>query len=940
MLVIPTRARHAASAFLLVGLVVAWFAPVLFVGRIFLSDNTMPAFFMPVSFWSDLLYGGFPLLADLTFANAYPVRILISQFTGLAGPAGAYNAYVCSAYAIAALGAYAYTWEVVRDRVAAVAAACAFAFCSFLQAHLGHETITHTAAWMPAVMWATHRCIERASGRDMASLALFGALAYLGSHPQITLQVGVVSVLYALFLAAQTTRPVYAVTRFTVAWLLGIALVAWQMGPTIEYAASSMRGTPPVQPTFVGALPLDQLPQVVMPWIFGSYPPTAVAPLRHFGDPLVAELVAYISPAVLMLAAIAALTPGVARVSRFWVAIGLLFFVLALGPQTLLGHVRFFTPGFNLFNMPARDILTVNFAAAALAGIGIAALRGGESRGRVLAGVALGALPTMAALFFYPVIFRKAAEAGLALPAAWRNVAVVVPLAIVALSAIAIWAAARARNHLAGLAASAVIVAIVVGCGYYGWFAPWKTMSGTAAAALDKPEAVNFLERVRGERGGRLLVADGWLGPPGVIPNTSMLFGLENMAGYGPLLSRPYAELTGLTNAGGTRTDRFEPSNRVLDVLGARWIFPSKPQAEKFIEMHGMRWSATPLARTFGGTCGGGAPVPAVDFGLGQPTSVSKVAIVTTLGCAADVPVGTEVARLVVDEITGGAKSIPLIAGVHTSEWAAECGAAGSTPAYGTARVFDSVPASGCLAHHYLAEFFTSLSAARRVRIEWSDAMKRYPRAYMKVQHVTLVDGAGSPVPIGASTAPFGDERWRPHLSGSGIVLMENLRAMPRAWLVHHVGTLASVQEEETALNSGRLRDGTVFSPEKSAVTSDPGAVAAIRLRAESASPAKPVEVLRWEPTIRVLAADLAAPGMMVVSSRYHPGWSASVDGARVPVARVNAVLQGVALPAGKHEITLTFRPPYFFALLAVSLLALLGVLVLLARKTRDRRTA
>ena len=48
---------------------------------------------------------------------------------------------------------------------------------------------------------------------------------------------------------------------------------------------------------------------------------------------------------------------------------------------------------------------------------------------------------------------------------------------------------------------------------------------------------------------------------------------------------------------------------------------------------------------------------------------------------------------------------------------------------------------------------------------------------------------------------------------------------------------------------------------------------------------------------------------MAVFSEIYYPGWTATIDGKPVEVARVNYVLRALRVPAGHHEIVLAFRP-------------------------------
>jgi hypothetical protein len=50
--------------------------------------------------------------------------------------------------------------------------------------------------------------------------------------------------------------------------------------------------------------------------------------------------------------------------------------------------------------------------------------------------------------------------------------------------------------------------------------------------------------------------------------------------------------------------------------------------------------------------------------------------------------------------------------------------------------------------------------------------------------------------------------------------------------------------------------------------------------------------------------------GLLVLSEVHYPvGWTAEVDGKETPLVRVNALLMGLEVPAGSHEVSLSFEP-------------------------------
>jgi uncharacterized membrane protein YfhO len=57
--------------------------------------------------------------------------------------------------------------------------------------------------------------------------------------------------------------------------------------------------------------------------------------------------------------------------------------------------------------------------------------------------------------------------------------------------------------------------------------------------------------------------------------------------------------------------------------------------------------------------------------------------------------------------------------------------------------------------------------------------------------------------------------------------------------------------------------------------------------------------------TLRV-RTDRAA--LLIISDNYYPAWGAEVDGTRVPLLRANYAFRAVPVPAGEHDVRLSYR--------------------------------
>jgi uncharacterized membrane protein YfhO len=79
-------------------------------------------------------------------------------------------------------------------------------------------------------------------------------------------------------------------------------------------------------------------------------------------------------------------------------------------------------------------------------------------------------------------------------------------------------------------------------------------------------------------------------------------------------------------------------------------------------------------------------------------------------------------------------------------------------------------------------------------------------------------------------------------------------------------------------------------------------------------------------------------PAVVVVRNAWDPNWRATVDGRPEPVLAADGVVQGIAVPAGRHTIELRYHDPtigWGMLAAALGLVVLLGGAVLLRRRAR-----
>ena len=70
------------------------------------------------------------------------------------------------------------------------------------------------------------------------------------------------------------------------------------------------------------------------------------------------------------------------------------------------------------------------------------------------------------------------------------------------------------------------------------------------------------------------------------------------------------------------------------------------------------------------------------------------------------------------------------------------------------------------------------------------------------------------------------------------------------------------------------------------------------------------VTLTDYAPDRLVYKTSNAHAGLVVLSEIYYPhGWEARIDGEEAEILRVDYLLRGLVVPAGEHEVVLTFDP-------------------------------
>ncbi len=858
--------------------------------------------------WNPYLFLGAPFFADSQAGALYPFNLL---FTWLPVP---YQVSAALVIHIALAGLFTYLFarrSLQLGRAGAFTASATFALGGFLLAQAEHVNQLSISAYLPLMLYLWDRVRERsaefASVRKIraafwpaSALAGVVALCVLAGHAQ-SLYICLVAVaVYALRPApsgwahsdrgkrrALAARSGLALLVLAVVAAFGLLMAAAQVLPTLELSRLSLRGG---GMTYREAVSFSLRPRLLL---------TALLPQYRAG--VFSEYIAYVGIFGMALAVAGFWrSPDRSKARSFALMAGV-GFLLALGGFNPLYYILYrVVPGFDLFRVPARWMLLYHTGAAMLAGMGVQALlRPDESirlglRWRPVVGTALG----LAAFLGIGAVWMER-------PTAWAATAWVVCAAIAALLLAAASRSRRWKKAAVGLLIAAVVCELFAASRSLAINRPtalqaYTSMRPSIAHLLADPDrgrmvSLSDLTFDPGDLAEIRAIYGKYLPPDSVydyvvatkqkeilVPNLPMIYAIASADGYGggilPLrgyyeLERLFLPPDHLSRDGRLREGLTEiPDGRLLGAFGVKYIIADKAYD---IWRDGVYYDLSHRAALQPGQS------TEATLGLGQDFPADALGIVSYLDGMAGVPDGTPVAEVRLEFADGEQQRLTLAAGRDTSE-----GRYGPHVAHARARNVTGVrgdPDATC----YLAVL--SLDATRRIRrLEITSAA---PQGTLVVRGASLISRAtGTHWPVVMSTTGRFD------LVHSGDVkIYRNLDAMPRLYVAFRAIPVASSQEAVDRLLSGEINAQTSVAVEGGQALDGEGTAQ--------------VEVLADEPERIAARVSLDAPGYLVLSDTYYPGWRATVDGNSAPILRANGFVRAVFLPPGDHTVEFAFVP-------------------------------
>ena len=174
--------------------------------------------------------------------------------------------------------------------------------------------------------------------------------------------------------------------------------------------------------------------------------------------------------------------------------------------------------------------------------------------------------------------------------------------------------------------------------------------------------------------------------------------------------------------------------------------------------------------------------------------------------------------------------------------------------------------------------------------------------------------------------------------NGQTEAYQKNDSALGNCWLVKNIQFVKDANAEMNSLGNFNPADAAVVQESfKSSIPFQP-----------EADSAATISLVKNDNDIVTYTFNAASNQFAVFSEVYYEnGWKAYIDGKETPIVKVNYVLRGLAVPAGKHDIRFEFKPNGYIKGRKITSVAqvLLGILLLSAlfmewRKRKSKTNA
>jgi Bacterial membrane protein YfhO len=961
-----SKHRADLGAFLIIAIAfILFFAPVVFTGKIFVINDAFVYSYplRSIAFdqvrhgslplWTSQLMSGYPLLSMSQLGIAYPLTWIYLFLPGYV----AEELYVFAPFLLGPIFMYCWIRTIGLSRLASLFAALAFAYGGMMASPIAHSGIlTNTMMWLPLILIQVEKARTTGFARGVFWATICYALSVLAGSGQAIVMVTTVVLGYGLFCAMFGGFSGLMTSDANLGWLswsrwrvfaaavlavgLGSGISAFQILESMQAQELSIRSTLPYEIFSEGSFSvLLALKSLVAPLYYQTDVSTYML------------LLALLLAGWAVIAGVIAAVSGGARDARiiFWLLVAVWSWIWMLGLNTPLYPLLYQVPLLNKFRVPSRHTFEWTFAVATLSAYGWDAIasRIKQSRGggvklagglKFALGLSLLAAAVAVAWFWWQSTLKVTVSVDsdprlLVRFLGWK-------LLFTCLVLLAIWLATRitSSSHRIVVLVAAMVIACLVEpatAASYWWWPKLKTparfRADSIATSVLKTKNTNN-DRVYSYSS---IWAEEYLMSPRIDPpNFSALRGFRDVGGYEPLFYDRYSRALGNVTIDGVFPragnvfdwTKFDAKSNVLDLLNTHFVVSYSGLStlpDGLVDREGLKFFRADSYFTI---------KPGQRQTLSRSaTQADALGLVSALAQGTDERQGTTVAKVRFITVDGAVIERPLRAGIDTAEWAIESPNAINLVQHTKAPVFDTYPVDGGKYTGYRFWSTTKLdSQAKLNRIEIENVSGQSDLLVWKASLYDSRSRRSIPLPN------YDENKWRPIHDANDVLVIENTRALPRAWLVAE----ARVSSAAESLRLIRGDDEQPFDPSRTALLemapenlpSLPGGMI---------SPSAQARIVNENPGHIDIETRAETPSVLIVSEVNFPGWKAAIDGNASAVTTADYLLIGLPVPAGDHRVELRYGASagrQGAVIAACALCVTLGVGIYSSKKKRVKR--
>lgn len=883
--------------------------------------------------WTYGQFGGFPFLSDPQAGFFYPLNLLLAAAFSNVGRSVVMDKFVLFHAFMLTMGAVFLARSLRLQKAGSVVCALICSFNGYIVMHLSHLVVIEA---ITCGVWAAGSLVH-AQRRNNTKLSIasgmFLAAAIFGGHWQTALFVCYYVGLGGLLLALHQRFSV----RSNITWLrhlfvLGLpfafALLATaiQILPTYCLLQYSTRDKLLLADAMLYAWPLRQIPGLLFPNLYQpviwQVPPHTRFQVAYanWGEDGAWEFMYHVGLCAFFLA-IYGLATGRRRLITGLAGFGSLFILLASIRETAIYPILFsYMPGFKQVRIPPRMLFGIYIFWGLLAGSGVDAVSRAAANGTMRLQVRLARLcaATIAVLFIGGISFLMLVRAEVHSLAAAAGRVLVDPkmlelperLTLTEISklvrhqvafagfvgtALITWfimvSRQRARGHLLGAAAIALTFVELAG---YGMF---KNV-GSTLPGFTRPQN-GFWELPPEEIPGTVLA--GYPGP--AMKNGGLVTGKHSLSGYNPLKLRwaanflPDEKVPAGSRYEETRMDMWNASSIMIPTQFRKVHVPDVGTTRVMV----LNWATLgrddPQHRTL------------LTWDVTTSSNLRRLHLLANAACALGLPNGFPVAEFRTRTTDGEIiTTYPVRLGHETAEWSYDAPGHARQAGHKKATVsyHQSLQPTYSDGLFYVATFDVDTTmpvASVEVEIT-APSPVLFSISHLLLETTGSLEAHVAPGAAGYEVHRTSSNHWlraarEPSTGNAWLVPTAKPVSYRRNYLfVYNAMISAGFDPAKFLLLDKRVRSSEQLQKLNASYPADFAGTASV--------------VSNPIPEHITIVADANQRGWLVLPITWYPGWKALIDGEPGEVLQANGAQLALHVPAGRHQVELEFKTPYF----------------------------